>query len=599
MRDITSLLSIPANRERLFLAAAGLLQGFTAWMIVHIDPHAPLEKALWFSLLAWVLSSGLLFQFASAGTEHPRLSVMAIGLGIPFALLTYHVVGQLPPSGSPYEGDEYRIGTWSVAAILALYILLPYLQIFQRSGRLIFPYPELYRHSWNNFFLAGLGWFYTSVYWALVWMAAGLFKALGINAIQELVTKPSFVAITTGIMGGLGVALAKEHAQIITTFRSIAATLFRSLTPLLVIVVLSFLLTLPFTSLTPLWDTKWASSILLALLLLILLFINAVFQDGEGSCPYGTILRRGVEATLIAMPILVGLTLYSMNLRVAQYGFTPERYYAIVFAIVLGGYGVGYAWSAIRTGSSWLGHIRVFNVALSFVVFGLAFALHSPLMDPLKRSAEDQEQRFLSGTVDVAHFDFGTMRFELGHYGQAVLDRFAQATAHPAYEQIAVQLAKLKQIKHKWEWTNRAQTVAPEEILTKLTVFPPTHTLPTDLISSFDHYLLDGCTTTHPCDIVAGQWDDDPELEYVLLKGCGHTVRGCANYLVVLFNRVGTSAWRQTATISVAGEAKNLPREDVLRAAQEGRLMFSATQYHCLTVGKAPKACDYWENDKN
>ncbi|THI84990.1 MAG: DUF4153 domain-containing protein [Nitrospira sp. CG24A] len=323
-------------------------------------------------------------------------------------------------------------------ATLIFFFLFPYLQIYQRSGEVAFPYQELYRHSWNNFFLAGLGWFYAGIYWALVWMCGGLVKALGINTVQELISKPSFIAITTGIMGGVGIALAKEHAHIITTIRSIAAALFRSLTPLLVVIVLSFLAILPFTGLAPLWATKWASSILLALLLLILLFVNAVFQDGEGTSPYGTLVRRGVEAMLVAMPILVGLTIYSMNLRIEQYGFTPERYYAIVFAIVLGGYGIGYAWSAARTSSQWLGGIRGFNVALSFLVLGLAFATHSPLMDPLKRSAEDQEQRFLSGKTDVAHFDFGTMRFELGHYGQEVLDRLAQLTTHPEHQQITI-----------------------------------------------------------------------------------------------------------------------------------------------------------------
>ena len=146
-------------------------------------------------------------------------------------------------------------------------------------------------------------------------------------------------------MAGIGVALAKEHAQIINTLRAISSSLFRSLTPLLVVIALSFVATLPFTGLAPLWATKWASSILLSLLLLILLFVNAVFQDGEGTAPYGRSLRRGVEATLMVMPILVALTLYSMNLRVVQYGFTPERYYAIVFAIVLGGYSASYAWS--------------------------------------------------------------------------------------------------------------------------------------------------------------------------------------------------------------------------------------------------------------
>ena len=412
-------------------------------------------------------------------------------------------------------------------------------------------------------------------------MCGGLVKALGINAIQELISKPSFIAITTGVMGGVGIALAKEHAHII---------------------VLSFLAILPFTGLALLWATKWASSILLALLLLILLFVNAVFQDGESTRPYGTLVRRGVEAMLMAMPILVGLTIYSMNLRIEQYGFTRERYCAIVFAIVLGGYGVGYAWSAAKTNSLWLGSIRRFNVAFSFVVLGLAFTTHSPLMDPLKRSAEDQEQRFLSGKVDVAHFDFGTMRFELGHYGQAVLDRLAQLTTHPEHQQFTAQLARLKQTKNKWEWKTPALLVTPKELLAKLTVSPPNHALPIDLFSSIqdssNRYLADSCTTTHPCDIVAGQWDDDPELEYVLLNGCGHIANGCHNYTVALFNQVAPSAWKQVASISVSGDVKELPRGETLLAAQEGRLVFSAVQYHCVTVGKTPKVCDYWGDEK-
>ncbi|MFO0698351.1 MAG: hypothetical protein U0236_03915 [Nitrospira sp.] len=96
---------------------------------------------------------------------------------------------------------------------MALYILLPYLQIDQRSGRWQFPYSDLYRDSWNNYFL---DWLYTGIYWTLVWTCASLFKAIGIDAIQTLITKPSFVAITTGCMSGLGVALAKEHTQTIT-----------------------------------------------------------------------------------------------------------------------------------------------------------------------------------------------------------------------------------------------------------------------------------------------------------------------------------------------------------------------------------------------
>ena len=95
MQDITNLLSSPANRERLLLATVGFLQGLATWIVVRIDPHEPLEKSLYFGVLAWILSSGLLFQFASSGTEHRRISGIVSGLGIPFALFTYHVIAQL------------------------------------------------------------------------------------------------------------------------------------------------------------------------------------------------------------------------------------------------------------------------------------------------------------------------------------------------------------------------------------------------------------------------------------------------------------------------------------------------------------------------
>lgn len=587
----------PANRERFFLAIAGCLQGLAAWIIIRIDPKEPLDQALFFSILAWFVSSGLLFQFASTGVNHRRLAGIVTLLGIPFSLVTYHVIAQMPPHGFGHNGDGYRVATWCGAAILSLYIILPYLQIYQHTGRLVFPYSDLYRHSWNNFFLAVLGGFYTGVYWALVWTCSGLFKALGIDAIQDIISNPSFSSITTGIISGIGVALAKEHAKIITTLRNVSATLFRSLMPLLVIIVLSFLATLPFTSLTPLWGTKWASSILLALLLLILLFVNAVFQDGESEHYYGSVFRRGVEAILIGMPILVGLTLYSMHLRIAQYGFTPERYYVVIFAIVLSGYSAGYAWSTLKGRPQWLGSIRLFNVALSFVVLGVAFALHSPLMDPLKRSAEDQERRLLSGQVHAAHFDFGTMRFELGHYGQAVLDRLAQAVNHPEHQQITIQLARLQKANSEWEW-EQSQTppLSSEEVLAKLRVFPPNHVVPEDLLSNLSTPLPQrGCSTTHPCDIVAGQWGSDGDLEYVVINGCGHAREECNNYTVALYDRTGDKPWKEIASLFIGGkEKKQFSRQDTLLAAKEGRLSFAGVQYHCMSIESAHKVCDSW-----
>jgi hypothetical protein len=239
-------------------------------------------------------------------------------------------------------------------------------------------------------------------------------------------------------------------------------------------------------------------------------------------------------------------------------------------------------------------------VALSFVVLALAFALHSPLIDPLKRSAEDQERRFLNGTTDVGHFDFGAMRFEFGHHGQAVLDRLALLKDHPDHGQITTQLARLQKIQHKWEWKTPAPPpTAPEAILAKVTVYPPGHTIPADLLSAFTEpshrHLFNGCSTTHPCDIVAGQWDDDAEFEYVVINGCGHMTKTCQVYTVALYDRFNSASWKEAASISTAGDPPTVSRNATLLSAKQGRLKFSGVQYHCMTGVSASQVCDYWD----
>ena len=125
-------------------------------------------------------------------------------------------------------------------------------------------------------------------------------------------------------------------------------------------------------------------------------------------------------------------------------------------------------------------------------------------------------------------------------------------------------------------------------------------TIPADLLSAFNEqshrYFFNGCSSAHPCDIVAGQWDDDSEFEYVVINGCGHRTTACQNYAVTLFNRLISTSWKEVAAISIAEDCQTaLLRDEALSAAKEGRLKFGGVQYHCLMVGATPQICDYWD----
>lgn len=114
--------------------------------------------------------------------------------------------------------------------------------------------------------------------WILVEVSAGLFRALGITAIHEIVHEDWFPLATIPVLMGLGIAIGKENDRTIDRLREIFAAAFRALFPMLAAIVLSFLCVLPITGLTPLWDTKWASAILLAVLLLVVAGLAALLH---------------------------------------------------------------------------------------------------------------------------------------------------------------------------------------------------------------------------------------------------------------------------------------------------------------------------------
>lgn len=288
--------------QRLILVSIGLVQGFIFWVTYEFWPEDPQIEALLAALISFVSVRGLIYQFAWTGRDKVRQFVVGGILSAFFALVTLWVWWQRPGEGALFQGDSFRLPTLAVASLLSLYILLPFIQIFQESGRPIFPYSELFCHSWNNFFIAAIGFLFAGLFWGLISLWVALFNLVGISFFEDVFYSAPFVSISLSAMFGFGIALGKENGAIINTLRRITLAIFRSLLPLLAFVGLLFLAALPFTGLQPLWDTKSASPLLLSVLLLTMLFINSVFQDGTGPRPYPDWVRRGVEGLLLVMP---------------------------------------------------------------------------------------------------------------------------------------------------------------------------------------------------------------------------------------------------------------------------------------------------------
>ena len=60
-------------------------------------------------------------------------------------------------------------------------------------------------------------------------------------------------------------------------------------------------------------------------------------------------------------------------------------------------YAWGYALAVLWRSGAWLGRVRTVNVVVAWLWIGLAFATHSPLLDPLRLSLANQLSRLASG----------------------------------------------------------------------------------------------------------------------------------------------------------------------------------------------------------
>src|SRR5690606_34639356 len=160
-----------------------------------------------------------------------------------------------------------------------------------------------------------------------------------------------------------------------------------------------------------------ATAILMALVAVIVAFTNAVYQDGTREPPYPGWLRRVVEAGLLTLPMHAALGVYALYLRVDQYGWTIDRYWAAFARGLFPGYAVGYAYSVVRRQPGWLAPLRRVNVVASLAIIVLIAASNSPLLDPHRIAVNDQVARWQQGRTAVEGLDLEYLRFDSGRRG--------------------------------------------------------------------------------------------------------------------------------------------------------------------------------------
>lgn len=469
------------------LAGLGLGTGLVAHWIIG-SGYQPQISAIRLALLSFASVSALVFGFAAIRDDLRRSIAFALGCGVVAALILYF--NGATSGWSSTEG-------WRVFSLaLAIGIAAPLFQAGRESGFRPISYAAAHDYAWTNAVLWCLSWAFVGVTMLLSFLLAALFQLIGIEFLKELLEQEWFWRGLVGLAFGLGLALLREHSRIVSLLQNVAMLVLGVLAPVLAIGLGLFLLFLPVTGLQPLWDaTKSTTPILLGCVLGSLLLVNAVIGNGADDAPRNRVLRWAAMILAIVIFPLAGIAATATGLRIGQYGFTPERLWALIFVVLASVVAVAYLASIIRGRWGWAEKVRPANLNLAILTCGVALLLATPILSFNAISTRDQVGRLESGRVTPEKFDWRALAFDFGEPGRRELERLKKS----AISAIRTKATEAFAAKNRWDASDGQQAVHEEALDKTLRILPAGTALPPELreaVANLWQCRREACTLT-------------------------------------------------------------------------------------------------------
>ncbi|MBA3878602.1 MAG: DUF4153 domain-containing protein [Sphingobium sp.] len=384
--------------------------------------------------------------------------------------------------GAPGESDFWP---WrGLSLLLGLGVTIPLFQTARDAGGWRFDYPTLHRHAWTDAVIGAAANVFVGIVFMMSWLLALLFKLIKIDVLETLLEKHWFAAMLAGASFGGAIGLLRERDRVVVLLQRVVTSVLGVLAPVLGTGLLLFLLSLPFTGLTPLWDaTRATTPILLSCVVGALLLANAVIGNGVEDEARNPVLRFGAMALGLAMLPLAAIAAIATGLRIDQYGFTPERLWGVTFVIIASAYGLAYLVSLGRGRTAWAPLVRSANTQLAFGMAGIALFLATPILSFNAISTNDQVARLTSGKIKPEKFDWAALAFDFGAPGRAALKRLA-TSGNAAIASEAKSAAKAQT---RWEVKQRKSIDdAAEQLAKRIRIQPRQVPLPDGLLRSFE-----------------------------------------------------------------------------------------------------------------
>lgn len=581
---------IENTKLRLILSILGGLAGLSFYFLIEqtTDPinHPRLIFALGAVLTSFFSSLMLLtgpMMFAKAALASAGISFTS-SLMVIWASFRFADIGKFLNSGAPV-----------LAYFILIFLPLSFVLTIGGSGRKWHDYEALFDHAWSLVVRVVASGLFTGLFWGVMFLSSFLLQLAGSDLLRNLLQEAWFWMTLNGVVIGLALAVLHEMTGVVSTLRRLVLLLLRLLLPFVCLVTVFFLILLPLRGLGDLFVSRSAAAVLLAMSLGGITLISAAVEARDSDAAQTRLMVWSARILAALLPIMAGIALYAIWLRVAQYGLTPDRVSAVVFALIVLGYAGIYSYSVIFGGRRWRKRIRDGNVRVALGVIVLSAVWLSPVLNDMRLSANNQLNRFEAGKTSVENLPLWEMSHDWGYAGQRTFETLAQDSAN---SELASYVARVRTATSRWEARRGISEVGAEEIaadiVSLLPVVPDGAKLPDGIFqrskNSQLEALLKACEAELPggaprCVAVVGDFLKDKPRDEAFIVWMRSAVAQKPN--VLFYGQPEGYSARKLITVfrgfpEVSGKEQTA---DLIETLQSGAYSLEAAPIFSLKVG--------------
>ncbi|HAT4015042.1 TPA: DUF4153 domain-containing protein [Citrobacter freundii] len=498
-----------SRTTRLGMIFIGLLQGALCYLLMtYLVPHN--DDWLFYGMPATIAITSALLLTVVSFKQRALWYWMALIFVVVLAMSVW-LKWQVEDSDKWRQHEVFMFYGWRL--LLMAMLALPWIQYSLHVSREQARYPHFYRQLWLNALTLLIVFVANGLFWLVLLLWSEMFKLVGIPFFSTLFFDTDwFGYVAFGLITALAVVLARTQSRLVTAVQKLLTFIATGLLPLVALLALMFILTLPFTGLEAISQRVSAAGLMSTLTLLLLLLMAIVREPQKEALPYPGALRYLIKCALAVTPIYTLIAGWALWVRIQQYGWTPERLYGVLVVVVLLVWSFGYLASILRRGRNPLELQGPVILGVSLLALGLLVLLSSPVIDAWRISVNSHMGLYHSGKIKPDQVSL-YMLDHSGKPGRAALEALQKDVAFNQDSKRRRDLNSLLQGSR-----DPVKELTATQLLSKVVIAPGSEK-PDDAFWTFvkaQGYRITSCAEQNACVLVSQDLNADGHPEQVL-----------------------------------------------------------------------------------